>query len=151
MLKNFAIASDHAGFALKKFLLENLPEAAQVVDYGCNLLAEKVDYCDYAIDICKVLEHNKYNFAVLICGSGIGMSIAANRFKEARAALCVNQEMAYLARWHNDANILVLGAKFVTSEEALAMCKVFFTTKFSNEARHINRLKKIAEINNNVQ
>ncbi len=139
------IASDHAGFDLKKSLIENLTsEGYKVVDLGCKDAQNSVDYPDYAKKLCLQIIDKKANRGILICGSGIGISIAANRYKEIRAALCLNQEMAKLARQHNDANVIALGARLTSENEAIKAVKTFLTTDFEG-GRHDQRVTKLSQ------
>ncbi len=140
MNKNLLIASDHAGYDLKKALIDNMDENL-FEDLGTNS-NESVDYPDYAIKVINIIKKNPSKKGVLICGSGIGMSIAANRHYGIRAALCFNSEMAELTRKHNDANILVLPGRFMDINTAKSCIDNFINTDFDGN-RHINRLKKI--------
>lgn len=134
------VASDHAGFKLKEFLKSKF----NLVDLGTN----SEEPCDYPIFAGKLTARVKPDDkGILICGSGIGMSIAANRNENIRAALCVNEEMAELARRHNDANVIVLGARIISNKVAQACIEKFLSTEFEG-GRHqiridlINDLKK---------
>ncbi|HOC02863.1 MAG TPA: RpiB/LacA/LacB family sugar-phosphate isomerase, partial [bacterium] len=112
------IASDHAGFEMRLYLISYLKkEGYNVVDYGPSVL-KKVDYPDYGAKVAFDLSTNKIDRAILICGTGIGMSIVANRFPRVRAALCYNPFLAEIARIHNDANALVLGGRIIANELA---------------------------------
>ena len=134
-----AIGADHAGYALK----ENLKALAAVAWIDCGTSsAEAVDYPDYAHRVSQKVLSGKAHFGVLICATGIGMSIAANRHFGIRAALCVDLERVVAARQHNNANLLVLGAKITPSTEALAFVRAFMTTSFEG-GRHERRLEKI--------
>lgn len=134
------IASDHAGFELKQVITQFLKDANQeFIDLGCDN-AESVDYPDYAYKLVS----NLTDKGILICGSGIGMSIAANRFSHIRAALCSSPEMAKLSREHNDANILVLGARIINQNTALECLKVFMNTPFK-AGHHQIRVDKLKE------
>lgn len=138
--KKILIASDHAGFFLKTFLIEELAKLGfTLVDLGCNSAEKSVDYPDFAHKLAKRL---KNEFGILICGSGIGISIAANRHKNIRAALCHNSESAKMSRRHNDANVLCLGARVVKEKSALTITKTFLSEKFEGE-RHERRVTKI--------
>jgi len=132
------IASDHRGCALKDYLKERFA----FVDLGTFSCEKKVDYPDYANKLVKYVLKEK-SMGILICSTGIGMSIAANRHKGIRAALCHNEGLAEIARYHNDANILVLGGDYVTPEVAEKIVKTFFEGKFSSEERHKRRIKKL--------
>ena len=140
MNKNLLIASDHAGYDLKKALIDNMDENL-FEDLGTNS-NESVDYPDYAIKVINIIKKNPYKKGILICGSGIGMSITANRHIGIRAALCFNPEMAELTRKHNDANILVLPGRFMDINTAKSCIDNFINTDFDGN-RHVNRLKKI--------
>lgn len=140
---NISIASDHAGFSLKEKIIRYLNSIdCDVTDLGPKGNNESVDYPDYAITLCKYLLENPGNIGILICATGIGMSIAANRFSDIRAALCTSVEMAELARMHNDANILVLGSKINSVDTNISIVKKFLSTSFEG-GRHILRLAKI--------
>ena len=142
MLIKLGIASDHAGYELKEFIKNNFEEY-KILDFGTHD-SISVDYPDYADKVTDAIRLDEIKKGILICGSGIGISIAANRNCHVRAALCLNDEMALLSRKHNDANILVLGAKFVTGNQALNMLKIFINTEFE-AGRHQRRLDKISE------
>ncbi len=133
------IASDHAGFNLKEQIIEYLENTDyKTEDMGC-FSEESVDYPDYAEKLCKNL---KNKIGILICGSGIGMSIYANRFSNIRAALCLNEEMAILSRQHNNANILVLGARIIEPNIAIKCVDNFLTTNFLG-GKHQTRVDKL--------
>jgi ribose 5-phosphate isomerase B len=141
--EQIAIASDHAGYELKTLLIQELKKQDyQLLDLGTNNI-ESVDYPDYAALVVKAIEIGKATKGILICGSGIGMSIAANRHQNIRAALCYNQQASALAREHNDANVLVLGAKMMDTETAFKCVNKFLTTEFSG-GRHITRIQKLS-------
>ncbi len=138
------IASDHAGFVLKQTLIEELTKLGfMAIDLGCDSAEKSVDYPDYAQKLCKKITDKNNLRGVLICGSGIGISIAANRFKNIRAALCTSKEMAKLSRAHNDANVLCLGARLTKNKTALSILKTFLTSEFEG-ARHATRIKKLS-------
>jgi len=140
--KKILIASDHAGFSLKNFLIQELVKLGyKPVDLGCDSAEKSVDYPDYAKKLCKKLTDE---FGILICGSGIGISIAANRFNHIRAALCHNTKSAKLSRAHNDANVLCLGARFTKEKSALAITKAFLASKFEG-GRHEQRVAKLGK------
>ncbi|MCE7885921.1 MAG: ribose 5-phosphate isomerase B [Alphaproteobacteria bacterium PRO2] len=139
-ITKIAIASDHAGFELKQAVVKHLG-AENVLDLGTNTL-DSVDYPDFGYAVAKALEEGKIEQGIVICGSGIGISIAANRNPAVRAALCMNTEMAKLARQHNDANVLALGARLVDVKEALDIVNVFFKTEFEG-GRHARRVEKL--------
>ena len=134
------IASDHAGFKLKKILIEELQGKIKFEDLG-PFSENSVDYPDYARKLSKKIDLKKDLIGVLICGSGIGMSMVANRFKNVRAALCMNNKMSMLARQHNNANILVLGSRLISEQEAIKCLVVFLKTNYEG-GRHQARLDK---------
>jgi ribose 5-phosphate isomerase B len=140
---NVIIASDRAGLGLKSFLIgQKLSNGDyHFVDFGTNS-EEAVDYPDYARKVALAILAGEANFGILICGTGIGMSIAANRFKGIRAGLCHNSLEARLAREHNDANILCIGARIIGNECALENVNVFLSTAFSG-GRHSDRIRKL--------
>jgi ribose 5-phosphate isomerase B len=131
------IASDHRGYELKEYLKMKFP----LIDLG-PFSDMDVDYPDYAKKLTKYVLKEK-SMGILICGTGIGMSIAANRNKGIRAALCDDVGEAGLARLHNDANVLVLRGDFTNSRNAEKIVKKFFEVKFSNEERHKRRIRKL--------
>ncbi|MDG7056003.1 MAG: bifunctional 2-polyprenyl-6-hydroxyphenol methylase/3-demethylubiquinol 3-O-methyltransferase UbiG [Wolbachia endosymbiont of Meromenopon meropis] len=142
-----SIASDHAGYELKSRIdlyLKTLNY--QVIDHGCIAKQKSVDYPDYAIKVVKDITSKRANYGILICGTGLGMSIVANRFERIYAALCNSVEIARLAREHGNANILCLGAEFTTFELAQDIIKQFIKTEFSKEIRHQKRLDKLSNI-----
>ena len=142
MSKNITIACDHAGYDLKNALKKEILNLNfKVIDCGTNS-TESVDYPDFAKLAVNNILKNKSDIAVLICGSGIGMSMTANRFKGIRAALCKNIEDVKLARQHNDANILVLPGRQIDVDEAKNCFKIFINTSFDG-GRHQERVKKI--------
>ena len=140
--KNITIASDHAGHDLKEALIKEILQMGfEVLDCGTNS-NDSVDYPDYAkLAVDNVLK-KKSEFAILICGSGIGMSITANRFKGIRAALCRTIEDAKLARQHNNANILTFAGRQIDVDEAKNCFKIFINTSFDG-GRHQKRIEKI--------
>jgi ribose 5-phosphate isomerase B len=136
----YRIASDHAGFELKQFILSQCKDF-HWKDEGC-LSLESVDYPDFAHPVADFISKHPLEKGVLICGSGNGMQMTANKHPNVRAALCWSPEIAALARLHNDANILVLPARFISNEEALAILSAFFETPFEG-GRHEKRVEKI--------
>lgn len=133
------VASDHAGFDLKQIIISRLEtQGFQVVDAG-PASTESCDYSHYALLVAKAVAEGEYQRGVLICGTGIGMSMAANRIKGARAALCTNEYMARLSRAHNDANILCLGQRNTGPGLALAIVEAWMTQSFEG-GRHQRRL-----------
>ncbi len=139
------IGADHGGFELKKFLLESFTEA-EFLDVGCNS-TDSCDYPDYADAVAETVATGLADFGVLICRSGVGMSMAANRFVTVRAAICSDANGAALARQHNGANILCFGADRITPETALETLKSFVSTPIDMDARHARRRSKIERAN----
>jgi len=140
--KKVLIASDHAGFSLKKEIIKFLEsEKYEIIDCGTDSdLA--VDYPDYAHKLSAMIKIGKATKGILICGTGNGMAIAANKHQNIRAALCYNEEMASLARKHNDANVLTMGARMISIKKAKEIVKIFLNTKFDG-GRHKARIQKI--------
>jgi len=138
-------ASDHAGFEMKKYLIGYLKkEGYEVIDFGPDIL-KRVDYPDYGAKAAAALSRGEVDRVILICGTGIGMSIIANRFPGVRAALCYNPFLAEIARLHNDANALALGGRVIANELAAEIVRVFLDTKFGG-GRHLRRIRKIEKI-----
>ena len=137
-----ALAADHAGFEYKKILLEWLKENDyQVLDFGA-FSTESVDYPDYAFPASEAVAAGIADFGILICGSGIGMEITANKVTGIRAANCMNEEMAVLGRQHNNANVLTLGSRLIDIETAKKIILTFLDTEFEG-GRHMIRVEKI--------
>ena len=140
--KKVVLASDHAGFKLKdeikKFLIKKKRE---VIDLGTEN-TRSVDYPDYAHLLSKKMEKNKNQFGILVCGSGAGMSMAANKHKNIRAALCYDIKSTKLSRLHNNANVMTIGAKLTKKNVALKCVSTFLKTDFDG-GRHLRRVKKI--------
>ena len=136
------IANDHAGFVLKEKLLEYFKEKGiQYVNFGSNS-TESVDYPEYAHRLAKAIENHEVDLGISICGSGNGISIAANKHQDIRSAVCWNKEISHLARLHNDANICSLPGRFITPEEAYGIVDEFLKTPFEG-GRHVIRVNKI--------
>ena len=141
MINKIYLASDHGGFSLKETIFFFLKEKKiNIQDLGCKSL-DPVDYPDYAQLLANRIEHTN-SFGIIICGTGIGISIAANRFSHVRAALCTSVEMASLSRKHNNANVLALGGRIMTKELAKEIVFEFLNTKFE-DGRHLLRVNKI--------
>jgi len=138
-----AICSDHAGYELKQIINKYLQDKNPVAykDFGAYS-SESSDYPDYAHPMAYAVENGEFDFGISICGSGNGISMTVNKHKGIRAALCWNTEIASLARKHNNANVLSLPARFVSTEEAIQMIDVFFSTDFE-AGRHQARIDKI--------
>ena len=144
-MMKIALGSDHGGYQLKENIKEYLKELnVKCVDFGCE--SEKpVDYPDIGFKVAVEVKNGKCDRGILICGTGIGMSVIANKVRGIRAALCYDEFTARCAREHNNANILVLGGRVIGSGLAKEIVKVWLNTKFSQEERHINRLNKIKQ------
>lgn len=137
-----AICSDHAGFELKQRIIEYLTsKAKKLKDFG-TFTSESSDYADYAHPMAKAIENGDFDSGISICGSGNGISMTVNKHQGIRAALCWNEEIASLARLHNDANILSLPARFISEDQAIKMVDIFFKTDFEG-GRHQIRIDKI--------
>lgn len=135
-----AVGSDHGGIRLKKKVVRLLEhDKIQVLDMGCDS-DESVDYPLFARAVCSAVLNGEADFGILICGTGIGMSMAANRFKGIRAALCHEQFTARMSREHNDANVLCIGARVVGSGLALEMVRTWLNTDFGG-GRHLRRIE----------
>lgn len=142
-MKKIAIACDRAGIDLKKFLIQSMKNDVEFIDLGTDG-DDPVDYPDFAKKVVKSILNKEAELGVLICGTGIGMSMAANRYKGIRAGLCHNSLEARLTREHNNANILCMGARIIGNECALENLKVFLKTEFAG-GRHQKRIEKIDE------
>ena len=141
-LRKIFISSDHAGFNLKENIKKYLSKNnISFQDMGPSS-DTKVDYPDFAHKVAKKVKTSKKNMGILVCGSGMGMNIAANRHKNIRAAQCFNLKSTKLSRLHNDANIITLGSRLLTKKNALNCINVFLNTKFEG-GRHSKRIKKI--------
>ena len=140
--KKVVLASDHAGFKLKeeikKFLIK---KRKRVLDIGTKNISS-VDYPDYAHLLSKKMKRNKNQLGILVCGSGTGMSMAANKHKNIRAALCYNIKSAKLSRSHNNANVMTIGSRLIKKKVALQCVNAFLKTDFDG-GRHTRRVKKI--------
>ena len=140
--KKIAIASDHAGFELKKSLIEYLLRENYVIkDFGTNSDCS-CDYPDYAHPLADAVANNLYDTGIVICGSGNGVNMTVNKHRQIRGALCWTPDVASLARAHNDANILALPARFISEAEAILITRIFLNTEFDG-GRHIKRVEKI--------
>lgn len=140
--KIIPIGADHAGFELKEILKTYLTEKGFILkDFGC-FSTDSIDYPDFAHPVANMVEENKGMLGILICGSGNGINMSANKHMGIRSALCWKPEIAELARLHNDANIIAMPARFISVEEAKEMVDIFLTTTFEG-GRHQNRVDKI--------
>ena len=141
-MKKIFISSDHAGYNLKEQIKKRFKNKFIFQDLGTDTSSKSVNYPDYAHKLCKKVSSNSKNFGILVCGSGIGMSMAANRHKKIRAAVCYSIKNAKLSRLHNDANIITLGSRLITKKNAVKYLNIFLNTKFEG-GRHKKRIKKI--------
>jgi len=140
-LKKVFIASDHAGFNLKKKIIQKFSKSQKIIDIGPDS-TDSVDYPDYAHKLSKKVSKNKGSFGILVCGSGMGMALAANKNNNIRAALCYSLKNTKLSRLHNNANIITLGARLIKKVKAFNLIRVFLSTSFEG-GRHLRRVKKI--------
>lgn len=139
------LGSDHAGFELKEAISRHLTALHhEIRDYGTNS-KESVDYPDYARSVAEAVASGEVDYGILVCWTGIGMSIAANKMPGIRAALCSTRDQACLTREHNDANVLCLGQREIDSDAALPIVAAFLETGFAG-GRHEQRVKKIADL-----
>ena len=141
-MKKLFISSDHAGYKLKEQIKKKFEKRYFFNDLGTNNSKISVNYPDYAHRLCKKVANNNKNMGILICGSGMGMSIAANRHKKIRAAVCYSVKNTKLSRLHNNANIITLGSRLTKKNIAFKCIEVFINTKFEG-GRHKKRVKNI--------
>ena len=141
-MKKIFISSDHAGFHLKEHIKKKFSNKYNFQDLGANSSNVSVNYPDYAHKLCKKVSKNSKNIGILVCGSGMGMSMAANRHKKIRAAMCYSLKNTKLSRLHNNANIITLGSRLTKKSTAFKCIDVFINTKFEG-GRHNKRIKKI--------
>lgn len=138
-----AIACDHGGFAYKQTIMQHLADRQiEFRDFG-TYTPDSCDYPDYAKPVARAVASGEYDKGILICGTGIGMSIAANKIRGIRAAVCGDAFSARATREHNDANILCMGARVISEAKALEITDIFLDTPFSGDERHIRRISKI--------
>ena len=140
-MRKIYIASDHAGYLLKKKILEKFSNNQKIIDLGPNS-TNSVDYPDFAKKLSKKVASDRGSFGVLVCGSGTGMAIAANKTKNIRAAMCFSAKNTQLSRLHNNANIITLGSRLINKNKAFKFINIFIKTKFEG-GRHKRRVKKI--------
>ena len=141
-MKKIFISSDHAGYNLKEQIKKKFSKKFLFQDMGTNNSKKSVNYPDYAHKLSKKVSNNKENIGILVCGSGLGMSMAANKHKKIRAAVCYSIKNAKLSRLHNNANIITLGSRLTKKNTAFKCVEVFVKTKFEG-GRHKKRVKKI--------
>ncbi len=147
MAGKIALAADHAGYEEKEKIKRTLDDlGVEYVDMGTDS-CESVDYPDYARKVAEAVSKGEFDQGLLVCGSGTGMAIAANKVKGVRAAVAWNEDIARLAREHNDANVLSLPARFMSDEEAAKVVRAWFSSDFEG-GRHQKRVEKIIELEN---
>ena len=141
-MKKIFISSDHAGFNLKEQIKKKFSKKYKFQDFGTNNSKVSVNYPYFAHRLCKKVSNNSKNIGILVCGSGMGMSMAANRHKKIRAAVCYSVKNTKLSRLHNNANIITLGSRLTKKNTAFKCIETFVNTKFEG-GRHTKRIKKI--------
>ena len=142
MIKNLAIASDHVGYRLKNYIVNNLKSEININDFGTNS-DESCDFPDFAKEACNFVVNNESSRGLLICGSGVGMSIAANKILGIRASNVVDKETAIQSVEHNDVNVLCLGANIINEENVIDIVKSFLEAKLIKEERYLRRISKL--------
>ena len=141
-MKKIFISSDHAGYKLKEQIKNKFSKKYIFKDMGTNSSKVSVNYPEFAHKLCKKVSDNTQNIGILVCGSGMGMSMAANKHKKIRAAVCYSVKNTKLSRLHNNANIITLGSRLTKKDTAFKCIEVFLNTKFEG-GRHVKRVKKI--------
>ncbi|MGI9068612.1 MAG: ribose 5-phosphate isomerase B [Pyrinomonadaceae bacterium] len=142
-----AIGADHGGYPLNERVIEELRAAGhELIDFGTHDGSQPDDYPDYAIQVGQAIQHGEADIGILICGSGVGAAVAANKLGGIRAALCGDTYSAHQSREHDDCNVLCLGARVTGLELALEILRAFVAARFTGEERHQRRLRKVAAI-----
>ena len=142
-----AVAADHGGFPLNERVIDELRNAGhEITDFGTHVGSRPDDYPDYALKVGQAVQSGTVEIGILVCGSGVGASVAANKLKGVRAALCGDTYSAHQSREHDDCNVLCLGARVTGVELALEIMRAFVAAQFTGEERHRRRLKKVLEI-----
>ena len=144
MIQNLAIASDHAGYRLKNYIVNNLKKEINLKDFGTDS-DESCDFPDFAKEACDFVINNKSSRGLLICGSGVGMSIAANKILGIRASNVVDKETAIESVEHNDVNVLCLGANNIDEENVIEIVESFLEAKLIQEERYLRRISKLED------
>ena len=144
MIQNLAIASDHAGYNLKNYIVRNLKREINLNDFGTNS-EESCDFPDFAKEVCDFVVNNESSRGLLICGSGVGMSISANKIKGIRAANVVDKETAIQSVEHNDVNVLCLGANNINEENVIDIIESFLDAKLIQDERYLRRISKFED------
>ena len=142
-----AVGADHGGFPLNEHVIEELRAAGhEITDFGTHDGSQPDDYPDYALKVGQAVQVRTAEIGILICGSGVGAAVAANKLSGVRAALCGDTYSAHQCREHDDCNVLCLGARVTGVELALEIMRAFVGARFTGEERHLRRLKKVAEM-----
>ena len=141
-MKKIFISSDHAGYSLKEQIKKKFKKKYIFLDLGTDNSKVSVNYPDYAHKLCKKVANDNKNIGILVCGSGAGMSMAANKHKNIRAALCYDIKSTKLSRLHNNANVMAIGSRLIKKNVALKCVETFLKTSFDG-GRHLRRIKKI--------
>ena len=141
-MRKIFISSDHAGYNLKEKIKKKFSKKYIFQDLGTDSSKISVNYPDYAHDLCKMVSKNAKNIGILVCGSGMGMSMAANRHKKIRAAVCYSVKNTKLSRLHNNANVITLGSRLTNNKLAISIINTFLSTNFEG-GRHKKRVSKI--------
>ena len=145
-----AIGADHGGYPLNERVIKDLTAAGnEIIDFGTHVGSRPDDYPDYAVKVGEAIQRRDADIGILICGSGVGAAVAANKLKGIRAALCGDTYSGHQSREHDDCNVLCLGARVVGEELAMDIVRAFVAAKFSGEERHLRRLAKVADIEKN--
>jgi ribose 5-phosphate isomerase B len=145
-----AVGADHAGVPLNERIIETLrAEGHDIVDFGTHDASQPDDYPDYARLVGEAVRNGQVEIGILVCGSGVGACVAANKLRGVRAALCSDTYSAHQSREHDDCNVLCLGARVVGPELALEIVRAFVHARFTGEERHLRRLRKVADIERN--
>ena len=144
-----AIAADHAGYPLNERIIHELDAAGhEIVDFGTHVGSRPDDYPDYAMKVGRAIQDDEAEIGIIVCGSGVGAAVAANKLKGIRAALCGDTYSGHQSREHDDCNVLCLGARVTGEELAVEIVHAFVGAKFSGEERHLRRLAKVSEMEN---
>jgi ribose 5-phosphate isomerase B len=152
MKERIAVAADHAGYPLNERVIAELREAGhEIVDFGTHDGTQPDDYPDYARQVGQAVQEGKADIGILVCGSGVGAAVAANKLRGIRAALCSETYSAHQSREHDDCNLLCLGARVVGVELAMDIVRTFVAARFTGEERHRRRVKKINEMEQQEQ
>ncbi|HYJ86239.1 MAG TPA: ribose 5-phosphate isomerase B [Pyrinomonadaceae bacterium] len=147
MTNKIAVGADHAGYPLNERVIAELSKAGhEIIDFGTRVGHIEDDYPDYALEVGRAIQSGEAEIGILICGSGVGASVAANKLNGIRAALCGDTYSAHQSREHDDCNMLCLGARVTGSELAMEIVRAFVAARFTGEERHKRRVAKIAAI-----